>query len=190
MRRQPATGGRLRVQNQAAFSIFDDEVPQAQLWCFDREAVHREPDLRRLRLQSRGAKTAGRACWRSVPLEATAGHDWIFPAFGVARQSPRHRDQRKHAAARVFRLAYSAAPGFRAWLGSNNAREPVVGIVSRPSAHGAPLGCLVSVAAVRSLPPRVGPGDGSDAAGGCGWLMSMAKRGTRQRTTAMWEWAE
>jgi hypothetical protein len=143
-------------------------VPQAQLWCFDREAVHRVPDLRRLRFQSRGAKAVGRACWRSVPLEATARHDWTFPTFGVARQSPRHRDQRKHAAARVFTRASSPAHGFRAWPGSNNSREPVVGIVSKPSAHGAPLGCLVSVPAVRILPPRVGPADGSDAARGCG----------------------
>src|SRR5690606_36752272 len=60
--------------------------------------------------------------------------------------SPRH--QREHAPAQVFTRASGVALGFRSQFGSNILRELIVGIVLEPSAHGEPLGRLVSVPAV------------------------------------------
>jgi hypothetical protein len=66
--------------------------------------------------------------------------------YVIRTSSPRH--QREHAPAQVFTRVSGVAPGFRGQLGSNLFRELVVGIGFKPSAHGEPLGRLVSVPAV------------------------------------------
>ncbi len=59
------------------------------------------------------------------------------------RASPRH--QREHTPAQVFTRASGVALGFRGQFGSNRFGQLVIGIGFKPSAHGEPLGCLVSM---------------------------------------------